>query len=99
MQGKGIEDIILEVNREIKGTKTEADAYTRAVFRVLQRMILEHGTVRTPLGTFRVKEWKERLIRNKITGEKPVYVPRRKVLTFSPSERIKKLLRGEKNET
>lgn len=95
---KGIEDVILEVAREMKSTKTEAEAYTRAVFKAVKKFILEGEKIRTPIGTFKVKEWKERVVRNKITGGKPVFIPRRKVVVFTPNERLKKLLNGEQND-
>ena len=91
-RAKGLEDIVLGVNKEIKETKTKAEAYTKAVFKVLEDLILAHGAVRTPIGTFKVKEWRERIVKNNITGGKTVYIPKRRVLTFSASERMKKLL-------
>jgi nucleoid DNA-binding protein len=87
---RGIEDIILKVNREIKGTKTEAAAYTKAVFKALYELLKEGTPVRTPLGTFKIKKWNSRVIKNKITGGREVYVPERYGITFTPNERVKK---------
>ncbi|WCR54493.1 MAG: Integration host factor subunit alpha [Wolbachia endosymbiont of Ctenocephalides orientis wCori] len=95
------EEIAKNINQEIGLSKEDSVMLVNDIVDAVKESLLEEGKVKIPsLGTFLIKEKKERLgnipsISKKIL--KKVIVSARKVICFRPSPKLKKLINNNKS--
>ncbi len=89
-------DIIEHVQAHVEGlSKKQASDYVEATFDLIKTTLAKGEIVKLAgLGSFIVRNKKERVGRNPVTGE-PVAISKRRVVTFKVSQVLRQRVNGE----
>ena len=90
-------DLVEKVHGKVTSSKKEAYDLVNSVFEDLKSSLIRESKVKiSGFGSFTVNRKKERIGRNPQTGE-AIKIAARKVLTFQPSQALKKALNSKKS--